>query len=279
MAKTNNRLISREKAAEMLECTPQTISNWVDKGIIKGHKVGNNLLVDKSTIIALLDTAQDVAHATEEIQRLQAATTAYRRNLEMQLQFDYKRNELGLLNNLNCEALQALLAPFSCVITEYEFDVLSELIGDNSRTGSLQRIAKKHGISPERVRQIAVKAARRIRICRSYKSVRDENRTLTKANEELKRQVAMLESDLNRLRTQHMVEKGIPTSVADIKLVDIDGITIRSLNVCKAIDVLTLGELALCSPKRLLHTRNCGYTTIRNLEKVLDNYGLKFKTE
>ena len=86
MEKKYNRLISREKAAEILECHPQTVSNWVEQGIIKGHKVGNNLLVDKNTILALLDTAQDVEHATKEIQRLQAATTTYRRNLEIQLQ-------------------------------------------------------------------------------------------------------------------------------------------------------------------------------------------------
>ena len=281
MEKKYNRLISREKAAEILECHPQTVSNWVEQGIIKGHKVGNNLLVDKNTILALLDTAQDVEHATKEIQRLQAATTTCRRNLEMQLQFDFKRNELGLLNNLNCEALQAMLAPFSCVITEYEFAVLSELIGDNSRTGSLLRIATKHGISPERVRQIAVKAARRIKTCRSYKTLRDENSELLMKIDGLRKEIEALETDNNRLRNQQigLEEPRIPYEYAKIKLVDIESLSVRALNVCRAYDIFTVRDLANCKRNEVLRMRNMGKKSMAELEQLLDHYNLKFKGE
>lgn len=280
MPRTYNRLISREKAAEILECQPQTISNWVKEGILRGHKVGNNLLVDKSTILVVLDTAKDLAHTTEEIQRLRTAMFAYRRDLEIQLQFDYKRNELGLLNNLNCDALQAILAHFSSyVLTEYEFNVLSELIGDNSRTGSLERISQKYGISAERVRQIAVKAVRRIRVCRSHKSLRDENEALTKAVEELRHQVATLESENAKLAEARNVKMSIPSDISNIRLVSIDGISIRAYNLCRKAGLETLGDLAQCSRKELMNVYGSGKVTIRNLDKILKSYGIKFRGE
>ena len=57
----HQRLISRKEAAEMIGCSIQTISNWVKKGIIKGHKIDNMLLVDKERIELLFDTAADVS--------------------------------------------------------------------------------------------------------------------------------------------------------------------------------------------------------------------------
>ncbi len=41
------RLISRDEAAMLLDVTPQTISNWVEKGILKYHQVDHQLKIDK----------------------------------------------------------------------------------------------------------------------------------------------------------------------------------------------------------------------------------------
>ena len=61
------RMISRNEAAAMLGCSASTISNWVEKGIIKGHKVDNLLLVDKESIEKLFDTASDVAEMEKKL--------------------------------------------------------------------------------------------------------------------------------------------------------------------------------------------------------------------
>lgn len=40
-------MISRQKAAELLGCNVQTVTNWTERGLLKGHAVGRALMVDR----------------------------------------------------------------------------------------------------------------------------------------------------------------------------------------------------------------------------------------
>ena len=46
-----SRMISRQEAAELLDCNPQTVTNWVEKGFIKGHIIGRALMIDRNSIL------------------------------------------------------------------------------------------------------------------------------------------------------------------------------------------------------------------------------------
>ena len=35
-------MISRQDAAELLDCKVQTVTNWVERGLLKGHESGCN---------------------------------------------------------------------------------------------------------------------------------------------------------------------------------------------------------------------------------------------
>ena len=56
------RLISRQEAARLLDVSEQTVSNWIQKGVIKGHLIENRLYVDRETIEQYFDSLQDLAH-------------------------------------------------------------------------------------------------------------------------------------------------------------------------------------------------------------------------
>ena len=71
------RLISRQEAARMLDVQPQTVTNWISKGIIKGHMVENHVMVDKETIEQFFDSLQDLAH----LEKIVAEKTEYLRFL------------------------------------------------------------------------------------------------------------------------------------------------------------------------------------------------------
>jgi hypothetical protein len=43
------RLISRQEAARLLDVSLQTVSNWIEKGYIKGHMIDKHLMVDRET--------------------------------------------------------------------------------------------------------------------------------------------------------------------------------------------------------------------------------------
>ena len=66
------RLITRFEAAKLLRCTIQTITNWVNKGVIKGHWIDKYLFVDRQSIEELFDTASDVARMEDKLSELKS---------------------------------------------------------------------------------------------------------------------------------------------------------------------------------------------------------------
>ena len=61
------RMISRNEAAELLDCNPQTVTNWVEKGIIKGHMVDNRLMIDRESITQYFDSLKDLADMEKKL--------------------------------------------------------------------------------------------------------------------------------------------------------------------------------------------------------------------
>ena len=78
------RLISRQEAARLLDVSEQTVSNWIQKGVIKGHPIENRLYVDRETIEQYLDGLQDLAHLENSVKE----KTKYLREEDFNLQFE-----------------------------------------------------------------------------------------------------------------------------------------------------------------------------------------------
>ena len=64
MEKANeHRLVSRKDASELLNCSQQTISNWINNGVLKGHNIGGRLFVDANTLDVLVDKVNDIEYS------------------------------------------------------------------------------------------------------------------------------------------------------------------------------------------------------------------------
>lgn len=61
------RLISRQEAAKLLDVSTQTITNWIDKGFIKGHMMDKHVMVDRETIEQYFDSLQDLVHLEKAV--------------------------------------------------------------------------------------------------------------------------------------------------------------------------------------------------------------------
>ena len=64
------RMISRQDAAELLDCDPQTITNWVDRGLLKGHVVGRALMIDRESIEQYFDDMKELTDMAQQIKDL-----------------------------------------------------------------------------------------------------------------------------------------------------------------------------------------------------------------
>lgn len=56
------RMISRQEAARLLDVSEQTVSNWIKKGLIKGHMIDNHVMVDRETIEQYFDGLKELEH-------------------------------------------------------------------------------------------------------------------------------------------------------------------------------------------------------------------------
>ena len=61
------KLISVQEAAKLLGITPQSVRNWINSGYIKGHKVGDHLVVNRETIEQYFDSLKDLAHLEKSV--------------------------------------------------------------------------------------------------------------------------------------------------------------------------------------------------------------------
>ena len=62
------RLISRQEAARLLDVSLQTVSNWIEKGYIKGHMIDKHLMVDRETIEQYFDGLKELAHLEKTVE-------------------------------------------------------------------------------------------------------------------------------------------------------------------------------------------------------------------
>ena len=116
------RLLSRDEAALLLDVTPQTISNWVEKGVLKGHFVDRLLKIDKATVEKYFDTLSDLAFIEKRIFAAKRDLQLAEKELEKNL--DDTRSAIHLLGKgVPAHLLNEI---FSAIIEASGDDVLKE---------------------------------------------------------------------------------------------------------------------------------------------------------
>ena len=164
------RLITRKEAAELLDCEPQTITNWVEKGAINGHKVGNILMVDRESIEhyfddfkALADMATKIADLKTEYKNIIKDQEALLDEARGNSLTSQRAKEVFRMNQLT------LISLSEGYLKDRESGILTEII----KGVKLEDIGKKLGLTRERIMQIATKAANKLTQIEDLKQIRD----------------------------------------------------------------------------------------------------------
>lgn len=254
-----NRMISRAEAAELLKCTEQTVSNMVERGVLKAHMANNRLLIDSDTILQLFDTMEDYTHAKDNTERL---AKEYR---QLELEYNEKLKDLkyiiGAMNRtFNEEAFKSLFVSqlhfYKDILNPREYQTMEMTVNGYSP----QDIADEFQVSIERVRQLIYRAARRIRMNDAAEFLRLEN-------EKLKKQIEQIELENSKTDRQRLME----TCIVDLDL------SVRALNCLKQAEVSTIGDLMKMSKFDLLKFRNFGRKSMQEIEEMLYSKGLELK--
>lgn len=287
------RMITRQEAANLLDVSAQTISNWVEKGILNSHNScdgRNTMLIDRQSIEQYFDTLQDLAFMEKRIavqkKKLQEESAALENDLK----------EMASTKHLFGNGISQffLRDVFTCVaevageelLTDREYQILHDLL--NGR--KLDDIAEKYYLTTSRIQQIVNKAVHKIstmkswpKIHKEYKNTLAENARIIVLLENQQAHIKHLEAMLNINNTDgNGGESAVPgytklelAQLLGRKLVD-ENLTVRSLNCLKAADIETVSDLVRYSKTDLLKFRNFGKKSLTELDDYLDSLNLSF---
>lgn len=139
------RLISRQEAAKLLDVSIQTVTGWIEKGYIKGHKTGKYVMVDRETIEQYFDTLKEL----ENLEKTVGERTEYLRK--------FITGTVPWISDDNLTYYAHKL--FDRLLKIYAADAAnkptpgSEWLGEVLTGKRYKEISRQTKLSPERVRQ------------------------------------------------------------------------------------------------------------------------------
>ena len=272
------RLISRQEAARLLDVSEQTVSNWIQKGVIKGHLIENRLYVDRETIEQYLDGLQDLAHLENSVKE----KTKYLREEDFNLQFEIDdlleardRIKDGPRGYYRWVSQYATMSAHG-LFTGQQKTIFHKMMN----MGSAELVAKELGLSRSRVVDIFFKCLRKISDVINLQEDQEKWDKLEQENKQLKVLNASLKQQLDDLRVavasmpslQPMSEGEQINQILDTPFANFK-FTQRSVNILKSIGCKTLGDVICLTRERLMSANNCGRKTVDDIEKVLADNG------
>lgn len=205
---TMARMISRQSAAELLDCTTQTVTNWVKRGLINGHQINGSLMVDRDSILQYFDSLKDLVNMEQKIMDMKRKLKE--RTEERKAVLDEVCGNTLLLKEtreLFRESQMTLINLFDNILKDREREIIKKIaIGEK-----VEDIAAHYDLHPFRVLQIGAKAAAKIsnmadlkRLVEEKEKLKIENEKLEIENQDLKRQIAHLNDILKVYSHRHL---------------------------------------------------------------------------
>lgn len=283
------RLITRDEAAQLLDVTPQTISNWVEKGLLNGHMVGSQLKIDKATIEKYFDSMSDLAFIEKRVFAAKRDLQFTEKELEKNL--NDSRSAVHLLGKgvpaylLNEIFISIINACGDDVLKEREKTFLTMLLEGRS----VKELSDDFGLTYTRIMQVVSHSIRKLSTVKTFSELRKEYKQLLFDNNNYQKFVQSLQNRIKQLESVNNIDSA-PVSEYDYLLGDKGGnftallnkriidfnLTVRALNCLKSADIDTLGDLLKCKKKDLLKLRNFGKKSLSEIVDLLDSMKLHF---
>ena len=261
--------MTRNDAAAYLGVDPQTITNWVNKGLLGGYN-------DKSSKRFWVN-ADDVKKYSEKYKMLSVSEDLLDREQKELLASERKVN--AKIQMLMHDALN--ISSFSYEKIGSSLCTLLELTSQGGMREKkimqaffngdrISNIAYEFGLSRERVRQIVIKAIRKFNYSiEELADLKQENNSLKEEIKNVKMQLIMQEGEKEEL------SEDVPPSVFSIRLVNCN-LPVRVLNVTKAADIDTIGDLVQYSKFEMVKFRNFGKKSLMQLDDFIHEMGLEW---
>lgn len=278
------RMISRQSAAGLLDCTSQTVANWVERGLINGHKIDGFLMVDRDSILQYFDSLKDLADMEQKIMDMKREMKE--KTEEMKAALEELRIVVYHSDRINWvfrENQMTLIKFYGWRLTNRERSVLERI----TMGGRPEVIAEELGLSRERVIQIGIKAAGTICDMADFEQLVDDSRKLAieivkleKVNKKLELENENLEIENKKLNLQiEKLNEKLESAKKDKsvllkKRISDLPLSNRTLNALGSLDCKTLGDVVLLEKSDLMKVRNFGNKCLFELDDYITRNGL-----
>ena len=280
------KYISRKEAAEVFGVHPQTIANWLEKGILLGHVAQGSTFIDIQSIEQLKASFGDIVEAEAKIQQykveIKEQAAEYRKQLaacnEAQKQLSDDTWIYGsvfrnarMLAHLFVNAFTALSTNSN---ERAQYIVVRFLMGYR-----ISEIAAEFHLCPERIRQIIEKSINRLKYANKvgvmnndYYRTRKINDMLMEENMQLKAQYIQLKEQLEkRLYSANDPDNILNTNIEGLHL------SPRTYHVLDINEIETLGDIAYSKRNKFEKLRGIGAKSMKELDDLLAAKGLHWK--
>lgn len=276
------RTMTRNKAAEALGVTPQTISNYVKDGILGGFiGIKNTLYVNADDADKYLKKYRFIAVKEEMIDRKLRELKDRENEINDRLA-DTRKELLGAKSYKTPSAIILAKALFRAAmiprLSTREMDIIDMFIDGES----LQGIADRFSLTSTRINQILAKALRKfteqtVDITANLRG----NSELEAEIHSLKLSVAALKKEYNDYRLSHGdTEDENPSCPPEILLKSIDdcGFSIRIVIALKWTDIYDVNGLVtrFYRFEDILKIRNIGRVSLCEIRNFMDEHNLVF---
>ena len=262
--------MTRNDAAAYLGVDPQTITNWVNKGLLGGYN-------DKSSKRFWVN-ADDVKKYSEKYKMLSVSEDLLERERKELLASERKVNakiQMLMHDALNVSSFSYdKIGSSLCMLLELtaQYGLREKKIMQAFFNGDrISDIADNFELSRERVRQIVIKAIRKFNYAiEEFVDLKMENNSLKEEIKNVKMQFIMQEG-----KKEEELSEDVPPSVFSIRLVNCN-LPVRVLNVTKAADIDTIGDLVQYSKFEMVKFRNFGKKSLMQLDEFIHEMGLEW---
>ena len=271
------RLISVQEAAKLLSVTPQSVRNWIDKGYIKGHMVGDHLVVDRETIEQYFDGLKELGKLEktvyEKLEKLRKEDWELDDEIHDVLMAREKSESMEL------RGVYRQIVSFAVMNSQSMFsDKQQQVFRGMMGWGNAESVAKDMGLTRSRVVDIFHKCLKIIHSTIRLKDDREEWDRLRKENLQLKAENVSLRQQLNEYKKEE--PKTPPPTPGEILRNKLNTPFVefrfygRAYHVLKDLGCKTLGDVAALQKSTLADYPRCGLKTIENIENELREQGL-----
>lgn len=276
--------LTRNETAELLGVTPQTVSNYLAKGLLvessNRDPKAKTMRILRTSVENLLKEGYDIVEQSKAIEALSEElkdTRDYFLKKQEELKSDIALLEIRRDFQLNIRDFAELLASHlkgNDIITKSEANVIIEILSGKNMEG----VARKFNLCVATIRHIYHKCCHALYDGHhpSYNELLEQNKNLIEQlSDERRKYAEMALTSVKNDGVEELSDEGI-VRVPQILIGLGQGLSVRLYNNLKSANFKNLYEMVFVNRVSLMHIRNFGRKSLNELDLLMERYGLRF---